>query len=144
MLKVKSGRKGDEGELEDPLKEEHDLMALWQEKFDHDRIADVLDPDSWEHEASLMLHECECGRECACSDSIEASSDSRPFMMKEECGCVRGRSCIVCCTSRDLMAYPALMAEPRVGLDPIRGKPGNFNVTIPLELAEALGLVDID
>jgi hypothetical protein len=67
--------------------------------------------------------------------------DFRDSICPEACGCPDGKSCIVCCTSRDLMAYPALLTDRRVSRLPIPGKINEFSVRMPIVLAEALGLV---
>jgi hypothetical protein len=68
----------------------------------------------------------------------EITHESRDFRdeLDRECACTDGKQCIVCCTQRDLMAYPELCRMNRV---PVDGKPGEFRVLIPWDIAEQLG-----
>ena len=133
-----------EGRFEYSLRSEHDIsVLLWKKRIDEELIPNVMDPDSWQHEDSLLNHSCSHEGECSCDSTIAEQrmyGGTPPFAKECNCKSVDGKNCIVCCTMQDLMSFPQeLLRSQRITVTPFPGRPGDYNVRMPNEFAEQLG-----
>ncbi|HEU5114598.1 MAG TPA: hypothetical protein VFT82_02420 [Candidatus Paceibacterota bacterium] len=123
----------------------------WVSQIDRRFVPDVLDPDVFEHEVSLLNHReaPDEVHDCALEDAVQAHGTADPGISTDahECDCSGDEVCIKCCTALDLASLPR---EARLKARPVNHRPkvmGNrvgevFDLFLPRFIAEMLALVD--
>ncbi|HEU0081135.1 MAG TPA: hypothetical protein VFQ72_03900 [Candidatus Paceibacterota bacterium] len=74
-------------------------------------------------------------------EELAVASDNEGAI--SECSCGADKTCQVCVTDMDLMAFPELKKDDRVLIDSVPDKRGRLRVWLPVGLAEVLGLMPV-
>ncbi|MDE1874874.1 MAG: hypothetical protein KGI79_00700 [Patescibacteria group bacterium] len=108
-------------------------------RIDVDILMGFADPNEIEHEHEIdRAYQHEFQRD----DDVVAPADDFRDGIDKGCACIDGKCCILCVTRFDLEAMPDLLRDDRVRVEPIGGLRDERRVHIPVELAEALGLIE--
>jgi hypothetical protein len=132
----------DRFKLKETAADNHALQ-IWRGRIDKLIVADVLDPDIFRYEESLLNIPSEMEME---QDTIldDASEDFRDHLDEEHCGytcnCKDGEVCIKCCTKLDLEALPKL-PNLRTANHRFDSWGEVFDIFLPEGVAEDLGIV---